>query len=128
MVPAMPEPRSFLRYAGVGALATATHYIALVGGVEFAHLQPPWAAAVGALAGAAVSYGGNRTYAFRRTSVPHHRALPRFALVALAVAVLSAATVSVGTALGLPYLLAQMIASLGVLLVGFALNRSWTFA
>lgn len=127
MVAAMSETRSFLRYVGIGALATTTHYTVLAAGVELAHQPPPWATAVGALAGAAVSYGGNRAYSFRSNS-PHRQSLPRFALVALAVAALSAATVSAGMAAGLPYLLAQVIASIGVLLVGFALNRAWTFA
>ena len=123
----MSEPRRFLRYASVGAMATATHYALLAVGVEVAHMPPPWAAASGALAGAAVSYGGNRAYSFD-SAIPHCQSLPRFALVALAVAALSAAAVAIGTATGLPYLLAQVVASILVLLVGFALNRAWTFA
>ncbi len=118
-----------LRYALTGGLATALHYGVLLALVEGLHTAAPVAAAAGSLCGALLAYAGNRHFTFAGSTAPHGRALPRFALVALLGAALNGAIVWVGTvALGLHYLLAQMLATLAVLLFGFRLNKTWSFA
>lgn len=118
--------QQFLRYAGVGMGATAAHYAVLVAGVEWLGVAPTWAAATGAVTGAALSYGFNRRLTFDSRAA-HRQALPRFAIVAAASAAFSAATVAAGTAIGWPYLAAQMVATALVLLGGFPAHRRWTF-
>ncbi|WP_422014876.1 GtrA family protein [Roseateles sp.] len=119
----------FLRYALTGGLATAAHYLVLFALVEGLHAAAPAAAMAGALCGALVAYAGNRHFTFGGSPASHRRALPRFATVALLGAALNGAIVWLGSvALGLHYLLAQVIATLTVLVIGFRLNRTWSFS
>lgn len=115
-----------LRYAGVGAAATAAHYLTLVLGVEAAGL-PPWlGSGLGAVVGAQVAYIGNRHYTFgHRGAVA--RSWWRFQLTAAAGALLGMAIVAAGVALGLHYLLAQALATVLVMLLTYAVNRRWAF-
>ena len=76
--------------------------------------------------GAQVAFVGNRCLTFG-----HHGAWwPawwRFMGTAAVGAVLGMAVVAAGVALGLHYLLAQAVATVSVLLLGFVVNRWWTF-
>ena len=117
-----------LRYALVGLLATAIHYLVLVMLVEVAKIDGCVAAGIGALCGALAAYAGNRRYTFARDT-PHRRALPRFLAVAAVGVATSAAFVAMGTLwLHLPYLVPQAAATLLVLVGGYSLNRRWSFA
>lgn len=119
---------TFARYTLTGGVATAVHYALLVALVEGVHLGAARAAALGALAGGCVAYLGNRRFTFTGSTVRHRQALPRFALVALATAALSASIVWLGTTrLGAPYLVAQAAATATGLALGHGLNRRWTF-
>lgn len=118
--------KRLLRYALVGAAATAIHYALLVAWVEGLG-WPAWlAAGAGAAVGAQAAYLGNRwfTFAYRGGLV---RSWTRFQLTAAAGALLNMALVAAGVALGLHYLAAQVAATLAVLLLSFAVNRCWTF-
>lgn len=117
---------ALLRYAGVGAFATAAHWATLVAAVE-AGLLPAWAATgVGALVGAQVAFFGNRRFTFGHAGalLP---AWTRFMLTALLGGVVGMALVAAGVHAGLHYLLAQALATSAVLLLTFAINRRWTF-
>lgn len=117
-----------MRYALVGLLATAIHYLALVMLVELANADASVSAGIGALCGALTAYVGNRRYTFA-ADAPHRRALPRFLAVAAAGVATSAAFVAMGTRwLNLPYLAPQAAATLVVLVGGYSLNRRWSFA
>lgn len=115
-----------LRYAAVGALATAVHYAVLVAGVEVLGWPAPAAAAFGAAVGAQVAFAGNRrlTFGHRGPMLP---AWWRFQATALLGAGISAALVGLGARAGLHYLAAQAIATGLVLLLTFAINRRWSF-
>ena len=116
-------------YALVGAAATATHYATLVLLVEWAHAWPGPSAFAGAVLGAVVAYFGNRRFTFTGTQAPHARAMRRFAVVALAGAVLNGVLVAWGSGpLGLHYLLAQGAATVLVMVLTYHLNRWWTFS
>jgi putative flippase GtrA len=118
--------RQLLRYATVGAVATALHYLILFACVEFAHWYAWLASGYGAAVGAQVAYLGNRWFTFA-----HRGNLPvswlRFQLLALAGAVLGMAIVALAVHLGMYYLLAQMLATVLVMGFTFSLNRVWTF-
>lgn len=117
----------FLRYAAVGAVATAVHYAVLVGGVETSLLPAPWAAALGAWVGAQVAFAGNAMFTFAGAPITFAAWL-RFQIVAVLGALISFAVVGVGVGAGLHYLLAQAIATLVSLFVTYEVNRRWSFA
>ena len=119
---------SLARYAGVGAVATATHYLILILWVEALGLEPGLGAAAGAVVGAVVAYVGNRRLTFQAHAVPHGRALPRFAAVSAVGAVLNGLVVASGVALGMHYLPAQAVATALVMLLTYHVNRWWTFS
>ena len=117
---------AFIRYTGVGALATALHYGVLVLCVERGGWPAFAASGFGALVGAQLAYLGNRWFTFA-----HHGAVraswPRFQATALLGALLGMAIVALGVRLGVHYLIAQVMATLTSLVITFAINRHWTF-
>jgi len=120
---------AFIRYSLTGAAATVVHYAVLLALVERLGVAAAPAAGIGALCGAAVAYLGSRHFTFKGSDAPHGRAVPRFVLVALAGAALNSLIVWTGTqAFAWHYLAAQALATLLVLVLGYQLNRSWTFA
>ena len=129
MTPRKPQPAhaAFVRYAVVGALATAAHWALLALLVEGA-ATPAWAASGGgAVLGAQVAFWGNRRITFAHRG-PLGPAWLRFMGTALLGAGLGMALVAAGVTFGLHYLLAQALATAVVLVLGFAVNRGWTFA
>ena len=119
--------RRFLRYAGVGAVATAVHYAVLAVAVETSLLAPWWAAALGAWVGAQVAFAGNALITFAGAPVTVAAWL-RFQIVALLGALISFSIVGAGVGAGLHYLVAQAIATLVSLFVTYEVNRRWSFA
>ncbi len=116
----------FVRYLGVGGVATVVHYACLVWCVERAQ-WPAWlASGCGATIGAQVAYLGNRWFTFRYRQDLGTSWL-RFQASALAGALLGMAVVALTVRAGLFYVLAQMLATAIVVLLTFALNRAWTF-
>lgn len=117
----------FLRYGGVGAVATAAHYAVLVIVVEAAG-WPAWlGSGLGATVGAQVAYAGNRAYTFEHRG-PIGPSWLKFMGTAAIGALLGMAIVALGTRLGLHYLLAQIAATLTSLVLTFLINRRWTFS
>ncbi len=121
-----PARKAFLRYAGVGALATAVHYGLLVLAVEAWH-WPAWlGSGLGAAVGAQVAYLGNRWYTFAHRGAVS-ASWPRFQATALAGAGLGMAIVALAVHWRVHYLVGQVLATGTVLLATFAINRAWTF-
>lgn len=118
---------SMVLYAGVGALATVVHYAVLILCVEGLGWPPGASSPLGACAGAMVAYAGNRRVTFRDTTRPHAEALPRFAGVALVGAAGNGLIVGGLAALGVHYLLAQVVATGVVVVATYQINRRWTF-
>ena len=118
--------RQLIRYASVGAVATATHYAILIACVQWAH-WPAWlASGYGAAIGAQVAYLGNRWFTFVNRARIRASWL-RFQALALAGALLGMVIVAAAVQVGIYYLLAQMLATGIVMLLTFFLNRAWTF-
>jgi putative flippase GtrA len=117
----------FLRYLLVAVAATAAHYALMAFCIERGGWPAFAASGVGAALGAQVAYVGNRWFTFE-----HRGAMgaswPRFQATALAGALLGMAIVAAGVALGMHYLVAQMIATGTSVFLTFAINRHWTFA
>lgn len=117
----------FTRYAGAGALGTVAHYATLMLSVEMLGLRPSLGAGLGATVGALINYLLNYHFIFTATRA-HRETVPRFAAVAALGVAINAGIVRVcSEQLGLHYLLAQVLATLVVLSVGYVLNKTWTF-
>ncbi len=126
MTQLLPALQQFLRYASVGAVATAVHYALLVLAVEAFGWPAFLASGFGAVVGAQVGYAGNRHFTFaHRGDV--RASWPRFQATALAGALLGMAIVALGVRLGAHYVLAQMVATGVSLVLTFAINRAWAF-
>lgn len=122
-----PVLRQFVTFAGVGAIATALHYVVLVTCASGFSLDPVLSATLGYLAGAVISYWINYTVTFRSTR-RHRDAIVRFGAVAVVGLIINTATVNFGISeLSLHYFLAQVLATLIVLIWNFIANKIWTF-
>ncbi|ARN83692.1 GtrA family protein [Methylocystis bryophila] len=124
----MTLPRQLSTYALVGVFASLAHYSALVALVELAAVPPVRAALVGYVIGGIVSYRLNRRHTFA-SERPHREAVWRFALVALIGFGLTFVLMRLFVErLGAPYLPAQLLTTILIMFVTFAINRLWTFA
>jgi len=112
----------FLRFAVVGAVATAVHYTILISLKEGAGVAPVAATTAGYTIGALVSYTLNRAFTFAARPA-FGWGLVKYALVIGLGAGVNAAIVALLTHAGMYYLLAQMIATALVLIWNFAAAR-----
>lgn len=119
--------KPFLRYVGVGGVATLVHCAVLTAAVEAGVLAPAPAAALGAWVGAQVAYVGNACFTFDGARLGF-ASWWRFQATAAIGMALSFAVVGAGVRLGVHYLVAQVVATVLAALVTYAVNRRWTFA
>ncbi|HRW61089.1 MAG TPA: GtrA family protein [Defluviicoccus sp.] len=117
----------FLRFTGVGAIATAAHYAVLVTLVQAGAAGAVAASATGCLVGAVVSYVLNYRFTFF-SARRHVIAVPIFFLFAgLSLALNTLLMAGLTDGIGLHYLPAQVLVT-GVLLVwNFFAHQRWTF-
>lgn len=116
----------FVRYVSAGAIGTLVHYLTVILCVELFQIVPWVSAAIGASFGAVVNYLLNYHFIFA-SSQPHRATLPRFMTVAAVSILINTTAVRWGDQAGMHYLLAQALGTLVALVVGFALNKAWTF-
>lgn len=117
----------FLGYTFVGAIGTVVHYSVLVAGVDELGLAPVVASSLGAVAGAVTNYILNYRFTFRSRKA-HSDAMLKFMFVAAAGVVVNGLVVDACLRLdGVHYLVAQVIATAVVLVLGYIANRHWTF-
>lgn len=105
----------FLRFATVGAVATAAHYSVLIALKELAGVGPLIATTCGFGVGAVVSYSLNRIFTFA-TRPSYGRGLVKFLIVVGVGALLNVSIVAFFIEQGLHYLIAQLIAT-GIVLI-----------
>jgi putative flippase GtrA len=123
----MSLSRQISTYALVGVVATLAHYAVLITLVEAFLWRAVPAALCGYVIGGVLSYVLNRRHTFA-SNRPHRQATWRFALVALLGFCLTYGFMSLFVdRLGALYLPAQMVTTVLVMFVSFALNRIWTF-
>ena len=110
-------------YGGAGAVGTAFHF-----GVLFATLSlmgPVLASTLGAVVGCIVNYVLAKQFVFASTE-SYRQSFPRFVTVAVVGIAVNAAVIKAFVGV-LPIVINQTIASGIVLLLGYSLNRCWTF-
>ena len=119
--------RQLSAFVGVGVIAAVVHYGALILLVEVGGVGAVPAALVGYVLGGIVSYVLNRRYAFM-SDRPHREATWRFGVVMVAGFLLTGAFMGLlNGRLGWPYLLAQGVTTIVVMVWNFIVNRAWTF-
>ena len=117
----------FLKFAGVGAVATGIQYAVLVACVEVFAAPAVLASALGFVIGAVANYWLNYHFTFR-SDKPHLAAASRFALTAaVGLAINSGIMLLLAHRLGMVYLFAQVIATALVLAWTFTVNSLWSF-
>ncbi len=118
--------KQFLRFAAVGAVATSAHFAVMIALVELARVHPVVATVCGFAVGAVVSYSLNRRFTFE-TRPAYGRGLAKFLAVIAIGALLNAGIVALVIDWGLHYLVAQVIATLIVLVWNYAGSRLVVF-
>ncbi len=119
--------KQFIKFSGVGVVGTAVQYATLFLLVQFAGVYPVLASTAGFVLGAFVNYYLNYIFTFR-SSKSHFEAMPKFFTVATVGLLLNAMIMEFFISFfGLPYIIAQLIATALVLLWNFSANRMWTF-
>jgi putative flippase GtrA len=116
----------FVKFALIGALATALQYAVLVLLVRAAGLYPTAASSIGFAASALANYLLNYRFTFR-SDRPHASAAARFAALAAAGLLINAGIMHGLLQLRVQYLLAQVCATAVVLAWNFLGNSFWTF-
>ncbi len=115
-------------FLGVGAIATLVQYCILVLSVEVMGLKPVVGSSIGFAFSAVLNYWLNYHFTFQSRN-SHVGAASRFALVALAgMALNMGAMIVLGRLSWLPYVAAQVMATVLVLAWNFLGNSIWTFA
>ncbi|MEM9397406.1 MAG: GtrA family protein [Pseudomonadota bacterium] len=113
----------FSRYGLAGLLGTSAHYAVMW--FLLAQTPPVVASTFGAICGCLLNYFFSRTFVFR-TDLPIRPTLVRFSTVGLiCIAANGIVLTLIGSLMSLP--LAQLIATGIVLILGFSLNKYWTF-
>jgi len=117
----------FFYFTGVGVVGTLIQYVVLLVSRNQTTAPPILASGVGFVLGAFVSYILNYRYTFR--SVKNHReAITKFMAVVLIGLLLNTFVMLVGAEFFvLHYLLAQILATVIVLIWNFSVNILWTF-
>jgi len=113
------------RFAAVGGVATGIQYALLVVLVELVAAPEVLASALSFSLSAVINYLLNYYLTFGG-GVRHRQALPKFAVVAAAGLLINTLCFSLAIML-LPYLLAQVVATLVTLLSNFLLHQFWIY-
>lgn len=123
---ARPIVRQFARFAMVGAVATAAHYALMIVLIEAADVPVVPATSAGYALGTVVSYLLNRSFTFS-VKTGFTRGFVKYAIVIGAGFFINGAIVWALSRAGLPYMLAQVIATGLVLIWNFAGARLVVF-
>jgi putative flippase GtrA len=115
--------KTLVLYGGAGAIGTAVHFMVLFATLGIA--EPVLASTLGAISGGIVNYFLARQFVFSSTA-SHASSAPKFLTVAVFGIAINAVVIKTFVGV-LPIAINQALASGTVLLVGFSLNRIWTF-
>lgn len=116
----------FKRFVLVGTFATCVQYLLLYLQVHWAGINPVLASSLGFLVGAVVNYLFNYHYTFR-SNHRHGPSILKFMVVASIGLALNTTIMQAMVTNGWHYFIAQMLATVIVLLWNFTGNTIWTF-
>lgn len=117
----------FVRFLIVGGIATLIQYVTLIASVERWHWNAVLASSLGYLLSTIANYLLNYYFTFRSDN-RHRVAATRFAIVAAAGLTLNALLMELlAERLHFPYVLAQILATIGTLIWNYWANSKWSF-
>lgn len=120
--------RQFLGFAGVGVIGTAGHYATLIALVQLVGVKPLFGSIAGFVVGAIFNYFLSYLFIFGSCK-RHSEALTKFLAVATVGAGINALVVWFGIEVIMwHYLVAQVVATMIVLVWNFTINKLWTFS
>lgn len=120
--------KQFFSYSFVGAIGTLGHYAVLWMTHEILAIDVLIATTLGFLMGAIINYLLNYFFVFK-SDRQHRQAMPRFFSIALVGMLLNYLLMYLFVkSSDYSYWLFQVITTLIVLLLGYSLNKIWTFA
>jgi putative flippase GtrA len=126
-IPYLKMLTQFVKFAGVGALATSVQYLVLIALTESGLTGPVVASTLGYVTSGVLNYSLNYSYTFNSRE-RHRSAALKFVMVSSLGLGLNTSLMYVGVhILGFYYLLGQVLATGVVLLWNFFANRWWTF-
>ena len=116
-----------VKFAGVGAVGTIGHYLTLIVLVDLANQDPTRATTVGFIVGALINYVLNYRYTFN-SNKKHSVAFTQFITIAAIGIMINAFLMwTLNGLFSVHYLVAQVVATLLVLIWNFLGNHFWTF-
>lgn len=117
----------FVKFASVGVVATASHYVVLLVLVNLFAMNAVVASSIGYIVGGVVNYVLNYQHTFQ-SSEPHAIAAPKFFTIAIIGFFINGSVMSFAlNSLEFHYLVSQVVATLTVLIWNFLGNSYWTF-
>jgi len=116
----------FMKFILSGGAGTVAQYLVLIALVKLLAVPPGRASMAGAIVGAIVVYLLSRRFTFE-TERSHRETLPRFVLMAMAGTLMNGALVGYLSKTGLYFLLAQLVATVVVLVFNFIVSKLWIF-
>ncbi len=117
----------FVRFLIVGGIATLIQYVVLIWTVERWHWNAVLASSLGYILSAIANYLLNYYFTFRSDD-RHGVAAARFAMVAAAGFALNAVLMELlAVKLHVPYVLSQVLATVGALIWNYWANSKWSF-
>ena len=118
--------QQFLRFALVGVVGTAAHYTILLIAAELMHLSPVIGAGAGFLTGLIASYVLNRAWTFDKRP-EFKRGLATYTVVCVIGFGINVSIVALALALGVHYMIGQVIATPIAMLWNFLGSRMIVF-
>lgn len=116
------------RFAVVGAIATATHFVVAVACVCSLAFDPQLANVAGFLVAFVVSFAGQWRWTFRQQAAPLAHALPWYFAVSVAAFAINAVAYHLLLAFApIRYDVALAMVLAGVAVMTFVLSRRWVF-
>ncbi len=117
----------FVRFLIVGGIATLIQYVVLIWSVERWHWNAVLASSIGYLLSAIANYLLNYYFTFRSNN-RHDVAAARFAIVTAAGFALNALLMELlAVKVRFPYVLSQVMATIGTLIWNYWANSRWSF-
>lgn len=117
----------FLRFAGVGAIATAIHYAVLLLLVEAGNVPAVAASSLGFACGAAFSYLANHRWTFARRADHSSAAVRYVGMLGVGFALNAAVVWLLHNVLGLWYVAAQVFSTALGLFVNYVIASRWVY-
>lgn len=117
----------FLKFAGVGAVATLVQYVLLVLIIEQSAVNETLASAVSFSFSAIINYLLNYRFTFE-SDLRHRQVVPKFFITALIGLCINTLVFEILLTLGnVHYLVCQLVATFIVLIWNFVINAKWSF-